>query len=155
MVGRGAFAGLLPALLLGIGVGFLLRGIHGRLPAAAKPRAAAVITGMIDIRPELRKWLKQTDCLFIIVTRPGERVPLAVKRVAPVSFPFLYTIGPQDRMLPGVRLEGKVTLTVRVDKDCQANPLQTGDLTGKPAKDPIEIPAQEVDVLIDTVIHSG
>src|SRR5882672_10236232 len=91
---------VLLALLLGLGVGFVVgAGLHfvpvqGGRPAtekdlvswlqnrvsgggAEKPAAPRLrITGLVDILPELRKELKATDTLFIIVTRPGETVPL-------------------------------------------------------------------------------
>ena len=148
-----SYAGPVLALLLGIGAGLGVGWIKGRTPVQSL--VPLEISGMIDIRPELKKRLKPTDTLFIIVTQPGSRIPLAVKKVAPVRLPYIYRIGPENLMIPGRTLEGPVSLKVRLDKDGQANPDQPGDLTGKPAQDPLELPARGVHVLIDTVVSHG
>ncbi|MCM8795020.1 MAG: hypothetical protein NC819_04380 [Candidatus Omnitrophica bacterium] len=143
------------ALLLGLGVGFTI-GFLGRpskefpLPLCL-PSADQRITGIVDIRPELRKELKPTDVLYLIVSREGETVPLAVKKIQPVGFPFLYTVGPEDLMMPGVEFTGSVRVRARVDKDGEANSPQPGDLTGEAAGS-IRIPDRNVHILVDTVV---
>ena len=109
------------------------------------------ITGMVDIRPELRKHLKPTDTLFLIVTRVGETVPMAVKKVQPVDLPLIYTVGPEDQMIVDKPFEGLVTVKARVDKDGQANSPKPDDMTGQ-STEAYSIPARGVHILIDTLV---
>ncbi len=109
------------------------------------------ITGIVDIQPELRKRLKPTDTLFLIVTLVGDTVPLAVKRVQPVELPLIYTVGPEDQMIVDKPFEGLVTVKARVDRDGQANSPKPDDMTGQSAGT-YSIPARGVHILIDTLV---
>ncbi len=108
-----------------------------------RPSVEFKITGIVDILPELKSRLKESDTLLIVVTGPGSKDPLAIKKVYPVSFPCIYTIGPEDRVHSAlsVALPSEVDLSIRV-----------GDLVGKPSASPVVLPARDLHVLIDRVV---
>ena len=143
------FLNLIVALGLGFAIGVGVGWLNGQANPAKfqlqfRSRESFKITGIIDILPELRNRLKSTDTLLIVVTNPGSKAPIAVKRVYPVSLPFLYTIGPEDRVhsiLPGL-LPEQVELNVRV-----------GNLVGKPSESSFMLPARDLHVLIDRVVE--
>ena len=113
-------------------------------PQSKKPSVEFKITGIVDILPELKGHLKKSDSLAIAVTEAGHTTPIAVKKISPASFPFLFTIGPED-MVPKGRfslfvIPQQVSLTARV-----------GDLIGRPTEDPFSLPARDLHVLIDRV----
>ena len=150
------FLSLIVALALGFsigaGVGWLngqvnpvnLGGSFGRTPSSRSQAFSSEfkITGIIDILPELRSHLKEADTMMIVVTRPGEKDPLAVKRIYPVSFPFLYTLGAEDR--------AGSTLPVILPHEVEVR-VHVGDLVGKPSGGTVTLPARDLPVLIDGV----
>ena len=111
----------------------------------AKPQRPSVefkITGIVDILPELKSHIQESDTLLIIVTRPGGVEPLALKKIHPVNFPFLYTIGPEDQ----------VQSTLALDSPAEVNvSFRVGDLLGKPSGAAVKFPARDLQVLIDRV----
>ena len=119
---------------------------------SSKPKQVPRIMGIVDIQPELKNKIGPTDCLFIIVTTPGEQAPLAVKKIFPVSLPFIYTIGPENRMFLDKPFQGPVDLNARIDKNGEADFPQAGDLTGHAAGGPFPIPSSDVHILINTVV---
>ena len=109
-----------------------------------KPSVEFKIIGVIDILPELRSHLKESDNLTIVVTEPSNPTPIAVKKILPVNFPFFYTIGKEDLVIKGRSSSfvppQQVSLTARV-----------GNLVGRPTEDPFSLPARGLHVLIDRV----
>lgn len=153
-MGRARFSfKLLLALVAGFGIGAGLGWINGQ----GDQRVSAPpfrISGMVDIRPELRARLKPTDVLFIIAAEPGHSRPYAVTRVAPVSLPYAYTLGPENRMMATAAASGnRFVVSARIDRDGQANALQPGDLVSQSAAGPVPSPADSVNVLIDTAVQ--
>lgn len=144
---------LLAALIAGFGIGAGWGWINGQGNEASPPPFR--ITGFVDIEPALRSQLKPTDVLFVIAAEPDGPRPVAALRVFPVSLPYMYTLGPRDRVMgqeplrPGARF----TVSARIDRDGQAGTPQPGDLVGKSAQEPVASPARSVNVLIDTIVQ--
>ena len=68
--------------------------------------------------------------LFIIARAQGAvgGPPMAVLRIPSPSFPLAFEIGPDQVMIPGMRFEGPIALTARLDGD--------GDAMTRDASDP-------------------
>ncbi len=93
---------------------------------------SASVSGTIRIDPALVDKLPKTATLFLIARSEGARrgMPLAVKKVMAEEFPYSFTLGQSDVMLPGAGFEGPITLFARVDQDGDAAPTP-GDIDGK------------------------
>ena len=77
---------------------------------------------------------------------------LAVQRYTVGSWPLAFELTQDNVMFAGMRLEGKVVLTARVDQDGDAMTKQAGDIEG--TSPPVAVPAQgavPVELLLDTV----
>ncbi|HIL01137.1 MAG TPA: hypothetical protein EYG06_03550 [Myxococcales bacterium] len=67
---------------------------------------------------------------LFIIARPEGVVggpPLAVLRVSSPEFPLAFEIGPDQVMIPGMRFEGPIALTARLDGDGDAMTRDAGD----------------------------
>ena len=96
------------------------------------PTGSASVSGTIRVDPALVDKLPKTATLFLIARSEGVRqgIPLAVKKVVAVEFPYSFTLGQSDVMLPGAGFDGPITLFARVDQDGDAAPTP-GDIDGK------------------------
>ncbi|MGH7795245.1 MAG: cytochrome c-type biogenesis protein CcmH, partial [Candidatus Binatia bacterium] len=123
--------------------------------AAAAPSSAAQISGKITIDPKLKVKVDPNAALFIIARPAGTTAgpPLAVKKFDRPTFPLDYTLSQDNVMMQGTRFSGKITISVRLDKD--ANPVTrgAGDLTGDYKKNAVEVGAKNVDIVIDQLTH--
>jgi hypothetical protein len=93
---------------------------------------SASVSGTIRVDPALVDKLPKTTTLFLIARSEGIRrgIPLAVKKVVAVEFPYSFALGQSDVMLPGAGFDGPITLFARVDQDGDAAPTP-GDIDGK------------------------
>lgn len=99
-------------------------------PSDIMPQAGgAVISGTITLAPELSDKLTGKEIMFIMARRGGG-APLAVKRVARLSFPMSYSLSGADQMAAGLPFTGQMEVVARIDRDGSAGPLQTGDMEG-------------------------
>ena len=125
-------------------------------PVQSKQLAAVPgrIEGTISVDPKLKAKLNSRDALYIIVRSAGSAggPPLAVKKVERPVFPFSYSLGPENMMIPGRPFSGKVNVYVRLDKDGNAMTRDPGSLKGDYKKNPVEIGSQRVDIIIDQVL---
>jgi cytochrome c-type biogenesis protein CcmH len=114
---------------------------------------AAQISGKITIDSKLKANLDPNATLFIIARPAGGagRPPLAVKKIDKASFPLNYTLGQENVMMQGTPFTGKIIITVRLDKDGNPTTRGAGDMTGEYKKNPTEVGAKNVDILIDQV----
>ncbi|GEM_PF-3197225 len=144
---------LLAALIAGFGIGAGWGWINGQGNEASPPPFR--IAGFVDIDPLLRPRLKSSDVLFVIAAEPGRPRPVAALRVFPVSLPYMYTLGPRDRVMgqEPLRPGSRFIVSARIDRDGQAGAPQPGDLIGEYAQEPVASPARDVNVLIDTVVQ--
>lgn len=96
------------------------------------PEPGGQISGTLDLSAALRDKAPGGATLFIVARKQGvgRGAPLAVIRVDGVTFPYRFTIGQQNVMLPGARFAGAVDLLARLDQDGVAGP-SPGDLEGR------------------------
>ena len=82
------------------------------------------ITGTIRLDPEMEKNIPENGALFIIARPEGmdRGFPLAVKLVKEVKFPYQFTLGQENVMMPGADFDGAMTLIARLDADGDAKP---------------------------------
>jgi cytochrome c-type biogenesis protein CcmH len=124
-----------------------------RAPATktAAPPSTAEISGKISIDPKLKAKAVPNAALFIIARPAGITAgpPLAVKKVERPTFPLDYTLSQENVMMQGTPFTGKITITVRLDADGNAVTRGAGDLSGDYKKNPVEVGAKNVDIVID------
>ena len=123
-------------------------------PAAAPSPLSAQISGKIAVDPKLKTSIDPNGALFIIARRAGAAggPPLAVKKIDKPIFPLSYSLSQENVMMQGTPFNGKVDLTVRLDKDGNPTTRGSGDLTGDYKKNPVEVGAKNVDVVIDQAV---
>jgi cytochrome c-type biogenesis protein CcmH len=121
--------------------------------SAVKNSAGDHITGKISIDPKLKSNVASQAALFIIarVATGAGGPPLAVKKVDRPNFPLSYSLGPENVMMQGSPFAGKVTISVRLDKDGNPVTRQSGDLVGEYKKNPVDVGSNNVDVVVDQV----
>jgi len=120
---------------------------------ACKPDASVApgtLSGEITIDATLQRQADPNAVLYIIA-RKEVGPPLAVKKVTQPQFPLPYALSQADVMLPGMSFQGEVMVSARLDKDGNAGPLQSGDMTGATART-VPIGQGQVDITIDTLI---
>jgi cytochrome c-type biogenesis protein CcmH len=119
--------------------------------AAAAPSSTAQISGKITIDPKLKAKLDPNAALFIIARPAGTAAgpPLAVKKIDRPTFPLDYTLSQDNVMMQGTRFAGKITISVRLDKDGNPVTRGAGDLSGEYANNPVEVGANSVNIVID------
>ncbi|HSK29766.1 MAG TPA: cytochrome c-type biogenesis protein CcmH [Candidatus Limnocylindria bacterium] len=120
--------------------------------AKAAPPSSAQISGSISIDPKLKANVDPNAVLFVIA-RPANAggPPLAVKKIDKPTFPLSYSLSQENVMMQGTPFAGKVFLSVRLDNDGDPITRGSGDLTGEHRKNPVEVGAKNVDIVIDQV----
>lgn len=124
---------------------------RGNVPAP-RPQAEAAggpnIRGRVSLGPAVAGELPGDGVLFIIGRRAGTAggPPLAVLRIPGPAFPVEFEIGQANVMIPGLRFEGPVTLTARLDADGNPMTRAPGDVQGA-APGPVE-PGGEVEIVL-------
>jgi cytochrome c-type biogenesis protein CcmH len=120
--------------------------------SAATP-ASGKISGTLTIDPKLKAGIDPGAALFIIARPAGAAAgpPLAVKKIDRPVFPLSYSLSQENVMMQGTPFAGKISLSVRLDKDGNAMTRTAGDLSGDYKKNPVEVGATNVDIVIDTI----
>jgi tetratricopeptide (TPR) repeat protein len=124
-------------------------------PPSSQARAGGgTVQGVVTIDSKMKSKLDGKAVLFIIARSGGTAggPPLAVKKIERPAFPLTYTLGPEDVMMQGMPLSGKIAITVRLDADGNAMTRQPGDLIGEYKNNPVEVGAQKVDIVIDRAL---
>ncbi len=108
------------------------------------------VSGTITIAEKLQNKLPPEAVLFIIVRPQGStnNMPLAVQRLEDPKFPFKYSIGQPDVMLPDAVFEGPVAITARLDSDGNAK-FSPGDVEGTRTGSSGD---EKVDIVMDRLI---
>lgn len=98
------------------------------------------IAGIVTIPDKLANSAPKDGVLFLVARPEGvtSGPPVAAKRHSLVSFPFEFNLGARDVMRPGVKFEGKMTITARLDHDGVAD-SSAGDIFGSIVASPGEI----------------
>ncbi len=110
------------------------------------------VTGTLELDPQLAQDLPDHWKLFLIARREGvERgLPVAVKLLEGIRFPYAFTLGSADVMMPGTAFEGRLTLTARIDRDGDAR-AEPGDIEGETT---VTVGDREVTIRLDRVVGS-
>ena len=89
--------------------------------------------------------------LFVIARPAGVTAgpPLAVLRIPAPRFPVAFEIGPANVMIPSMRFQGDIGITVRLDSDGNAMTKLPGDLEGT-SKDFHQPGASGVEIVLET-----
>ena len=111
-----------------------------------------IVSGTIRIASTLVNQIPEGASLFLIARSDGVKrgIPLAVKKLKGVKFPYSFTLGQADVMLPGALFEGPITIFARLDSDGDAAPAP-GDIDGSVATIPGD---QQVEIILDHLIGS-
>jgi cytochrome c-type biogenesis protein CcmH len=109
------------------------------------------VQGVVTVDAKMKSKVDGKAALFIIARSGGAAggPPVAVKKIERPVFPLTYTLGPEDVMMKGMPLSGKITISVRLDADGDAMTRQPGDLVGEYKNNPVEVGARKVDIVID------
>jgi hypothetical protein len=85
--------------------------------------------------------------LFLIVRAEEGGAPLAVRRLPPGPFPLAFEIGPEDSMMPGQPLQGRVRLQARLDADGDPMTRDGNDLVADLNR-PVAVPASGIELVL-------
>ncbi len=109
------------------------RGEPSLVPAGVGPESGGPIAGRVEIDDALDTAGSSDAMLFVIARRslPVGGPPLAVLRVPKPNFPLAFEIGQPQVMIPGMRFEGEIALSARLDSDGDAMTKLPGDLVGE------------------------
>jgi cytochrome c-type biogenesis protein CcmH len=120
-------------------------------PSSQARAGGGTVQGVVTIDSKIKSKLDGKAVLFIIARSGGAAggPPLAVKKIERPVFPLTYTLGPEDVMMQGMPLSGKIAISVRLDGDGNAMTRQPGDLIGEYKNNPVVVGAQKVDIVID------
>jgi cytochrome c-type biogenesis protein CcmH len=123
--------------------------------APATTASGESISGKITIDPKLKGKIDPQAALFIIARPAGGAAgpPLAVKKIDKPTFPLNYSLGQENVMMQGMPFTGKINITVRLDKDGNPTTRGAGDMTGEYKKNPAEVGAKNVDVVVDQLLQ--
>jgi len=119
---------------------------------AKKGSTDTMVSGTIRIDTSLADQIPEDASLFLIARSEGAQrgIPLAVKKLQGVTFPYSFTLGQADVMLPGALFEGPITIFARLDKDGDAAPAP-GDIDGVVLTKPGD---QQVEIILNHLIGS-
>ncbi len=109
------------------------------------------IQGTIEVAPELADRIPEGATLFVIVRAGETGPPTAVKKVESPSFPFQFSVGPEDRMSQAQPFQGPLRLTARLDTDGNAGTRSPGDLQGG-YPDPVDPGAKSLEFSLDELL---
>ncbi len=111
------------------------------------------ISGTIVLPSSNRTKVARGDVMFLAARRaggpPGPGSMLAVQKLTAEDFPMRFSISSRDAMIPGIPFEGKMSITVRVDKDGDAMTRRKGDLYGQ--AESVKVGSQKVVISLDKV----
>ena len=119
---------------------------------AQKDSTDTMVSGIIKIDRNLVDQIPEGASLFLIARSEGAQrgIPLAVKKLQGITFPYSFTLGQADVMLPGALFDGPITIFARLDKDGDAAPAP-GDIDGVVAANSGD---QRVEIILNHLIGS-
>jgi hypothetical protein len=137
------------------GSGETAAGFEGATPVVEfDPKT--VVSGVIKLDPKVKAKVQSGDTIFVVARRwepgdgPQQGTPLAVKKLTVGTWPLVFSLDSRDAMMVGTKMEGKVIVTARVDKDGDAITKNPGDVAGQSKA--VEPPSKNVVVPLDTAL---
>ena len=126
--------------------------VHAARQNAQAPTVANVIRGSIELAPAIAEKVAPGSSIFVVARPANGRMPLAVAKLPmPESFPVAFELTEDNVMLRGVKLEGDVEISARIDADGEAMSKTAGDITG--AASAATVPVDGVKVVLDTIVQ--
>ena len=111
------------------------------------------IAGKIVLPAGTRSKVARGDVMFLAARRtggpPGPGSMVAVQKLVAGDFPMRFAISGRDAMIPGIPFEGRMSITVRVDKDGDAMTRRKGDLFGHAEN--VKVGARNIVINLDNV----
>lgn len=108
------------------------------VPLAALALAACEIltpnfklSGEVDIAPALAGRAARENAVLFVVARNEGGVPLAVHRIVNPGFPARFDMGPQDLLVPGIRRQEPLHMSVELNTHGNLGQPRAGDLAGR------------------------
>ncbi|MDX6769494.1 MAG: hypothetical protein SF051_08175 [Elusimicrobiota bacterium] len=86
--------------------------------------------GEVDIAPALSARAPRTNAVLFVVARNEGGVPLAVHRIVNPVFPAPFSMGPQDLLVPGIRRQEPLRVSVEMNTHGNLGQPKPGDLAG-------------------------
>ena len=122
----------------------------GLTPSKPVVASGKSISGKIELSPTLKSKVQPEDIVLVIARKPGERMPVAVLKVAAGNFPMSFSLNDSLSMNPNVLLSqlSEVSIEVRISKTGMAK-AEAGDLISSPKT--IQVGASNVLLLVDQV----
>lgn len=122
----------------------------GLAASSALPAVGKGISGKIELSADLKSKIKPGDIVMVIARKPGERMPVAVLKVAATDFPMGFTLNDALAMNPSAPLSqlSEASIEVRISKTGMAKP-EAGDLIS--TAQTIKVGAKDVRLLVDQV----
>lgn len=108
------------------------------------------ISGKIELSAELKSQVKPSDTVLVIARQPGERMPVAVLKVAVGDFPMNFVLTDALAMNPNMPISklSEVAIEVRISKTGMAKP-EAGDLMS--SVQTVKVGSNQVRLLINQV----
>jgi cytochrome c-type biogenesis protein CcmH len=108
------------------------------------------ISGKIELSAELKSQVKPSDTVLVIARQPGERMPVAVLKVAVGDFPMNFVLTDALAMNPNMPISklSEVAIEVRISKTGMAKP-EAGDLMS--SVQTVKVGSNQVKLLINQV----
>jgi cytochrome c-type biogenesis protein CcmH len=108
------------------------------------------ISGKIELSAELKSQVKPRDTVLVIARQPGERMPVAVLKVAVGDFPMNFVLTDALAMNPNMPISklSEVAIEVRISKTGMAKP-EAGDLMS--SVQTVKVGSNQVKLLINQV----
>lgn len=88
------------------------------------------LSGEVDISPALAARAPKTNAVLFVVARNEGGVPLAVHRIVNPEFPAAFSMGPQDLLVPGIRRQESLRVSVEMNTHGNLGQPHAGDLAG-------------------------
>jgi len=130
----------------------------GLAPASASENASSStpvisnqgVSGQVDIARDLQSKIKPGDVLMVIARKPGERMPVAVLKIAVTGFPMKFVLNDALAMSPNALISQlpEVVIEARISKTGMAIP-EAGDLTSK--SQTVKVGSTNISLMIDQV----
>ncbi len=123
------------------------------------------ISGTITVSPPLLSKLEPSDVLQIMAVseesmnafkeeeskgKPKKnRVPVAIQKIAPITFPLKYKISEEDVLFPENRFRGNLFIMAKIEKKNPKNLDEKRTLEGSYLKNPVPVGSKNIDMIID------
>ncbi len=143
---------------------FLLFPLLLSIGCSAESRLSS-ISGTITLSPPLVSKLEPSDVLQILAISEESmntfneeetkgkakknRVPVAIQKIAPITFPLKYKITEEDVLFPENRFNGKLFILAKIEKKNPKNIDEKRSLEGSYLKNPVAVGSKNIDIVID------